>query len=125
MVSDTEQVFYASVNHPGLDETHRQLAEYADHLKHVDDQEFPARFLLLLGQVEVHFAEEEELMHYCGFRHAAEHKEEHQQLLQELRQLIQRRLPFARAYISERLPERFNLHITRMDSLLASALNQH
>lgn len=123
-MADIKQIFYVSVNHPGIDETHRQLAEYADQLKHVGDQEFPARFLSLLGQLETHFSEEEDLMQQCGFRHAPEHIDDHRLLLQELRQLIKRRLPLARAYISERLPERLNLHITRMDSMLALALNQ-
>jgi hemerythrin-like metal-binding protein len=114
----------ASINHPGLDATHRHLAEFAQQLESTNTEGFPARFLSLLGQLEEHFVHEEYLMEQSGFRHTAEHKEDHRQMLQEMRQLLQRRQPFARAYISERLPERLNLHITRMDSMLALALNQ-
>ncbi len=117
-------VFVATVNHSQLDETHRCLAEFAQQLNSADAEQFPPRFLSFLGQLEKHFAYEEDLMEQCKFRHAVEHKEDHRQLLQEIRQLRQRRQPFARAYIRDRLPERLNLHITRMDSMLAAALNQ-
>ncbi len=105
-----------------LDETHRHLAEFAQHLNTANEEEFPPRFLSLLGQMEEHFADEERLMEQVDFRHTAEHKEDHRQLLTEIRQLLLRRQPFARAYVRERLPERLNLHISRMDSMLAAAL---
>jgi len=124
MTESVDTLPIARINHPQLDATHRHLAEFALQLNSATEEEFPARFLSLLGQLEEHFAHEEYLMELNGFRHAAEHKEDHRQLLREVRQLIQRRQPFARAYVKERLPERLNLHITRMDSMLAFALNQ-
>ena len=111
------------INYPLLDQVHTHLAEYASKLDSTSDAEFPARFLSLLGQLEEHFVAEEQLMEQCNFRHTAEHKEDHRALLQEVRQLLLRRQPFARAYVRERLPERLNLHISRMDSMLAAALN--
>jgi hemerythrin-like metal-binding protein len=111
------------VNHSKLDEAHHHLASYAFALNSASDDEFPSRYLSLLGQLEKHFADEEALMQEHAFRHTEEHMEDHRQLLQEVRQLLQRRLPFARAYVSDRLPERLNLHISRMDSMLAAALN--
>lgn len=120
----TDKLSVVEVNHSLLDDAHRYLAKFALQLGSISDNEFPARFLSLLGQMENHFADEEQLMERCQFRHSVEHKEEHRMILQEMRQLIQRRQPFARAYIRERLPERLNLHISRMDSMLASALNQ-
>lgn len=113
-----------TINYPLLDQIHTHLGEYANKLDSASDEEFPARFLSLLGQLEEHFADEERLMEQCNFRHIAEHKEDHRALLQEVRQLLLRRQPFARAYVRERLPERLNLHISRMDSMLAAALNQ-
>lgn len=112
------------VNNTELDEAHYHLASYAFALKSASDDEFPSRYLSLLGQLEKHFADEEALMQEHAFRHTEEHMEDHRQLLQEVRQLLQRRLPFARAYISDRLPERLNLHISRMDSMLTAALKQ-
>lgn len=113
-----------TLNYPLLDQTHAHLAEYAGNLSSASEEEFPGGFLFLLEMLEAHFAEEEQLMEQCNFRHMAEHKEDHRVLLQEVRQLLLRRQPFARAYVRERLPERLNLHISRMDSMLASALNQ-
>jgi hypothetical protein len=43
-------------------------------------------------------------------------------MLAEMQQFARRPQPLARAYIIERLPERFALHISRMDSLLAAYL---
>lgn len=105
-----------------LDETHQHLAQIAQQLNTANEEEFPPRFLSLLGKIEEHFADEERLMEQVDFRHTAEHKEDHRQLLTEIRQLLLRRQPFARAYLRDRLPERLNLHISRMDSMLAAAL---
>lgn len=65
---------------------------------------------------------EEELIASSGFPHGAEHRSEHKQMLAEMRRFSQRHPVMARAYVQDRLPERLNLHITRMDSLLAAFL---
>ncbi len=124
MVDVLKQNSLVNLNYPQLDDAHQQLADYAQQLNLASDEAFPTRFLTLLGMIEEHFADEERMMEQCDFRHAVEHKDDHLKLLQEVRQLLQRRQPFARAYIRERLPERLNLHISRMDSMLSAALNQ-
>lgn len=111
---------YAEVHHSEIDTTHAEMAELVAALNSATDADYPALFATLIEHTERHFEGEEEMMRESGFIHAAEHITEHRQMLQEMRQFQQRRLPISRAYVRERIPERFNLHIVRMDSLLAA-----
>lgn len=111
-----------SVGHTDIDTIHEELARLAKEVAAAPDPEFPKLFSLLLEHTVSHFAHEEQLMRESGFIHAAEHIGEHQQMLGEMHQFGKRTLPFARAYVTHRLPERFALHISRMDSLLAAYL---
>lgn len=117
------------VNHGDIDKFHLELAEMMDGLAAAPDQKFTELYTELLCHTESHFSHEEQLISESAFPHRAEHLAEHRQMLQEMRQFQQRmikgRLPLARAYITQRLPERFNLHITRMDSQLAAYLSSH
>ena len=67
-------------------------------------------------------------MQQSGFPATAEHKGEHHRVLGELsqftRQLEKGRSMMARAYVKERLPGWFTLHITTMDSALAAHLKR-
>lgn len=82
----------------------------------------------LITHTERHFQTEELWMVQSDFPHLNEHRSEHRQLLAEL-QLMQRRLrpatvPLVRGFITERLPDWLQLHLQRMDSLLAAHLNR-
>ena len=111
-----------SVAHAEIDAIHEELAVLAEKAAIASDSVFPQLFTMLLEHTAAHFAHEEQLMQESGFLHAAEHLAEHKQMLREMQQFGKRALPFARAYVRQRLPERFALHITRMDSLLAAFL---
>ncbi len=110
------------VHHNEIDAIHAELAELITALNTASDASYIALYAELITHTEAHFSGEEAMMRESGFIHAAEHLTEHQQMLQEMRQFQQRRLPISRAYVRERLPERFQLHIIRMDSLLAAWL---
>ena len=67
-------------------------------------------------------------MLHSGFSALDEHKSEHARLLSELRQFkrgIDRgMLAFARAYLRDRLPQWFELHVQTLDSALVAYLKQ-
>lgn len=110
------------VHHPEIDAIHAELAELAAVLANADAGAYAGLFAQLISHTEAHFAHEERLMRESGFPHVAEHLAEHRQMLQEMRLFQTRRPSISRAYVAQRLPERFNLHITRMDSLLVAWL---
>jgi len=114
------------VGHDEIDRVHREFSDLTAQLTTAHDKEFDALYTLLITHTESHFLYEENLIRESAFPHHAEHFAEHRQMLQEMKQFHQRiargRLALARAYVEQRLPERFNLHITRMDSLLAAYL---
>ena len=121
-MSEDHSLICVAVLHDEIDVIHEELDSLVSALGRSSDNEFSSHYLSLIAHTEAHFSHEERLMQESGFPHAAEHLAEHRQMLQELKQFQKRRLVLARAYISQRLPERFKLHIIRMDSLLAAYL---
>ncbi len=105
-----------------IDTIHSELAELAGKLAKASDASFATQFSQLIEHTREHFLHEEQLMQESGFIHRAEHLAEHQQMLAEMQQFARRPRPLAKSYIKERLPERFALHISRMDSLLVAYL---
>lgn len=116
------QTLDISVGNEEIDSIHQELTTLAESLADAPDSEFKPLFQQLIEHTTTHFSHEEELMRESGFIHSAEHIGEHRQMLGEMTQFAKRRLPIARSYVRQRLPERFALHITRMDSLLAAHL---
>lgn len=116
------------VYHTDIDKIHQELAELVLSLEKAPDREFVDLYATLIRHTESHFFHEEQLIRESAFPHHAEHLAEHRQMLHEMKQFQQRiergLLPLARAYVEQRLLERFNLHITRMDSLLAAYLRR-
>jgi len=116
------------VYHTEIDKIHQELADLVLRLAQASDREFAVLYATLIRHTESHFSHEEQLIRDSAFPHHAEHLAEHRQMLQEMKQFQQSSmrglLPLARAYVEQRLPERFNLHITRMDSLLAAYLRR-
>jgi hemerythrin len=121
-MSEISETLCVAVHHPEIDAIHAELAELAATLSDADDTAFASFYPSLISHTEAHFAHEERLMRESAFPHAAEHLVEHRQMLQEMKQFQLRRISISRAYIEQRLPERLNLHIIRMDSLLAAWL---
>lgn len=122
-MSEGDSPLTVKVQNQEIDTIHAELAELVNQLAIIHDDDFYRLYSKLISHTESHFAHEERLMCDRGFKHTAEHLAEHRQMLQEMKQFGQRRLPLSRAYVSQRLPERFHLHITRMDSLLAAFLD--
>ena len=111
-----------NVGHADIDAIHSELALLVETIAVTDDSGFKSFYSTLLAHTESHFQHEEQLMHDRGYIHAAEHLGEHRQMLNEMRQFKRRPIALAKAYVRQRLPERFSLHISRMDSLLAAYL---
>lgn len=110
------------IQHAEIDAIHAELAKVVVAMSVASESEFASLYSVLISHTEAHFTEEERMMHDSGFPHLSEHLSEHRQMLQEMKIFQQRKLPISRSYITQRLPERFNLHIIRMDSLLAAWL---
>ncbi|HEY0719877.1 MAG TPA: hemerythrin domain-containing protein [Gammaproteobacteria bacterium] len=78
---------------------------------------------------EHHFALEETLMNERHFAGYDEHHHEHRKLLAEMNSMLDAvargRHGLARAWLSDRLPEWFRLHVANLDGLLVSFLRQN
>lgn len=111
-----------------MDETHREFAALVNALTEARGHNFEELFLSLFEHTEQHFAREKELMEQSGFPAMDEHVDEHQRILGELNKYRLRvrkgAIGFARAYVTDRLPEWFRLHLATMDSALAFHLKQ-
>jgi len=106
-----------------IDETHQEFVELVNQLDATQDKaEFIQLFAELVAHTEAHFQRENQLMDDSGFPAIAEHKGEHQRVLSEMEQFYKRSqrglTPLGRAYIRDRLPEWFNLHLQTMDRAL-------
>jgi hemerythrin len=111
-----------------LDDMHLEFAQLVNALADANGSAFVELFGKLYDHSQAHFAREKELMEASQYASLAEHDSEHQRILGEMRQ-YQRKvnkgaISFARAYVKDRLPEWFHLHLTTMDSALALHLNQ-
>ena len=113
---------------PQMDDTHREFVALAGELAQAGAEDFPSLFDTLLEHTRRHFDNEGELMRACRFPAIAEHEGEHQRVLGELarirRGLDEGRTIFARAYVTQGLPEWFANHLATMDAALAACLRR-
>ena len=111
-----------------IDQQHIESIELINRVADAVGVEFVSLFTQLQQHLQQHFEDEDRLMQQSGFPATAEHKGEHHRVLGELsqftRQLEKGRSMMARAYVKERLPGWFTLHITTMDSALAAHLKR-
>ena len=119
-----------AVGHAPMDTIHNELLALLKAAEQCRDHASLATQLdVLILHAQNHFETEEQWMEQSTFPHIAEHRSEHRQLLGELvmmrRRLRPVTLPLVRSFISERLPDWLELHLQRMDSLLAAHLNQN
>lgn len=110
-----------------LDDMHVEFAQLVNALAEAKGNTFVELFAQLFEHSQTHFDHEKELMQANDYPSLAEHNGEHQRILGELEQ-YQRKvnkgaISFARAYVKDRLPEWFQLHLTTMDSALVHHLN--
>lgn len=113
-----------AVDHDLIDADHAVFIDLVNQLDKANDVDFPGLFQCLYDHTEEHFERENRLMMQFGFPAETEHKGEHQRVLGEFKQFKTRidkgLIPFGRAFIKERLPQWFVLHVTTMDSALAA-----
>lgn len=111
-----------------MDATHREFVALAARLAAAGDEEFGALFGQLLDHSRTHFSAEDANMRASRFPAIGEHIGEHQRVLAELRAFNRSvqggRLILVRAYVRERLPEWFDLHLATMDAALAAHLRK-
>jgi hemerythrin len=112
-----------------VDDMHQEFAQLVNALADANGNGFVEQFSRLYDHCQAHFAREKELMEASQYAALAEHDSEHQRILGEMKQ-YQRKvnkgaISFARAYVKDRLPEWFQLHLTTMDSALAHHLSEN
>lgn len=112
------------VGYPAIDGDHREFVTLLNQLDEASNADFPLLFKQLFEHTEQHFTMENQLMSGYAFPAETEHKGEHQRVLGEFKQFQSRvdkgMIAFGRAFVKERLPQWFLLHITTMDSALAA-----
>lgn len=111
-----------------MDGMHRDFVTLLASLEKSDKGSFTTLFSQLIAQTQAHFEQEEEFMAACRFPSAQEHRAEHTKILGELagfeKRVLKGNTVMARAYVRERLPEWFSLHVATMDRALANALDE-
>jgi len=111
-----------------MDNTHLDFIQQVNALENKKGDALCQCFAELLQHTIDHFEREDQLMQACSFPQIAEHREEHRKVLAEMQrfcgQLKQGKSMFARAFIRERLPGWFDLHLSTMDSALVWHLEQ-
>lgn len=122
-----ETIKTVNVGYQPIDHDHAEFISLLDELDNAVDAEFPALFRSLHQHTEQHFQRENQLMQELAFPAESEHVGEHQRVLGEFKQFQSRvdkgLIAFGRAFVKERLPAWFQLHVATMDSALAAHIN--
>lgn len=116
------------LGHPAIDTLHHEMTLLLETAIATPDSKLIIALTQLQLHSEHHFASEELLMTEQRFAGYNEHHHEHQQILAEFNSMINAvargRYRLARAWLHERLPEWFHLHVANLDGLLVSFLKQ-
>lgn len=111
-----------ALNYDAIDEDHQAFAELVNKIKTSDNVQFATLYQQLLEHTEQHFDHENQLMERYQYPAMAEHRGEHNRVLSEIKDFKKRvdrgLMPFAKAFVMERLIPWFNLHLPTMDSAL-------
>ncbi len=106
-----------------MDENHRTFTMLVNRLGRAGKEEFMALFSELLIHTKEHFSQEDQWMEASGFPAIREHRDEHLRILGELDRFAQRvatgSVFMGRSYVTQQLPQWFDLHFRTMDSALA------
>jgi hemerythrin len=126
LIEDFEQRYILGVT--AMDETHREFVELVNRLGEADKKAFIPLFEELFQHTQAHFAAESRLMEESRFPARREHEDDHQRVLGDINRFAARTTAgstlMARAYLTQQLPDWFNLHALTMDSALAAHLKQ-
>lgn len=119
-----EKTETACVGYVAIDQDHDDFISLLNRLDNAEYADFPTLFQQLYEHTERHFDMENQLMKQFAFPAETEHKGEHQRVLAEFKQFKTRKdkgmIAFGQAFVRERLPSWFKLHIATMDSALAA-----
>lgn len=117
-----------SMGLPDMDKEHQKFCEDLARLLQADKNNFAELLNKMHIHTQEHFAQEEQWMKECNFSSYAEHKSEHDKILGELNLFLQKaqkgNTMMAKAYVRDRLPEWFDLHLSTMDSALAQKIKE-
>ncbi len=110
-----------------MDETHLEFIELVNQLGKTDNKtHFIELFETLSEHTKAHFNAEDQLMKQTNFPAIHEHMVEHLRVLGELNRLTKKlkqgSTMMAKSYVTEHIPNWFNLHAATMDSALAAHL---
>ncbi len=118
---------FAAIGHARIDADHEEFIALVNQLHTASNAEFPALFEQLQQHTTAHFERESQLMQQFAYPGAGEHNSEHQRVLHEFKQFKTQvdkgMLAFGRAFVRERLPQWFALHVSMMDTALVVFLN--
>ncbi len=107
-----------------LDEPKKKFVELVNAMEGAEDHQLRPMFLRLLSHLELWLEREDRFMEEWGVPHREHHHEEHAQLINEVRYLLQRiengLYSLGHTYIKARLPEWFQAHADDMDAELHS-----
>lgn len=117
---------YQPLEVPQMDKVHAEFVTLLDKLIASDNSRFVENFEIAIAHTKVHFAQEEEWLEFYHVGSKREHLSEHAQILGEMDYFLKkaktRKLPFARAYVKERLPSWLYQHTVTMDADLAKSM---
>ena len=120
-----------SVGVVDIDQEHKGLIDlinelYANLQQGASAEEIADFFGEIYANISAHFALEEKLMRESGYKEYAAHKKEHEQLLDEIRDLMdeyEQNSAINESVLSARLQSWFGEHFKTMDSRLHKALH--
>lgn len=120
----TQSIVFPKLNYDPIDRDHEEFVRLIQQLVFASNVEFAALFQALYQHTELHFEREFELMKQSCFPAEAEHSGDHQRVLGEFKQFNARvdkgAIDFARAFVKDRLPSWFQLHVATMNSALVA-----
>lgn len=116
-----------SLGYGDIDQQHGEFIVLIQQLDTAEKTLFPELFQKLVEHTTQHFEYENALMETYRFPAQVEHQGEHHRVLAELNDFKKRvdrgLLTFGYAYVRERLPQWFTLHVNTMDSALVAHVN--
>jgi hemerythrin-like metal-binding protein len=116
-----------TVAYEAIDKDHDEFIDLLNALDNATNADFPVLFQQLYEHTEQHFERENQLMTQSAYPGIADHKAEHQRVLGEFKQFKSRvdkgLVVFGRSFVRDRLPQWLALHVTTMDTALATHLN--
>jgi hemerythrin len=122
-----------SVGIEAVDHEHRELIELINRLHDQLDAEdarltVPAFFGDLLEGISAHFALEEKIMRELGYRRLTPHKDDHERLLDELREIMdafERSEEIDAVELGRRLDTWFSRHFRTHDAEFHQQIGEH